>query len=139
VPEIEATVSTTERHRTIKVFRALWKKMAAMNYCEKDADSSLTFSNTAPPRQELWSHREVMKLVQRAWRKNKKGLPRSTSSRYAASMRRERSDASSFGKNRNRPKVSQRRSAKCHNAALTRANLLIEMAERRGSNPRPWA
>jgi hypothetical protein len=54
VPEIEATVSTTERHRTIKVFRALWKKMAAMNYCEKDADSSLTFSNTAPPpRQEL--------------------------------------------------------------------------------------
>jgi hypothetical protein len=75
VPEIETKVSTTERHRVIKVFRALWKKMAAMNYCDKDADPSLTFGNTAPPvRQEVWQHREVMKLVQAAWRSNKKGL-----------------------------------------------------------------
>ena len=49
--------------------------MATMNYCDKDADPSLTFANTAPPpRQELWTHREVMRLVQRAWRENKKGL-----------------------------------------------------------------
>ena len=75
VPEIEAKVSATERHRTIKIFRAAWKKMATMNYCDKDADPSLTFANTAPPpRQELWTHREVMRLVQRAWRENKKGL-----------------------------------------------------------------
>ena len=75
VPEIEATVSTTERHRVIKVHRALWKKLAAMNYCDKDADPSLVFANTAPPpRQDVWQHREVVRLVQRAWRENKRGL-----------------------------------------------------------------
>ena len=79
VPEIEAKVSATERHRVIKVHRALWKKMAAMGLCDKDADPSLTFANTAPPpRQDVWQHREVMKLVQRAWRENMRGLrPRS--------------------------------------------------------------
>ena len=75
VPEIEAKVSATERHRVIKVHRALWKKLAAMNYCDKDADPSLVFANTAPPpRQDVWQHREVVKLVQRAWRENKRGL-----------------------------------------------------------------
>jgi hypothetical protein len=75
VPEIEAKVSATERHRVIKVHRALWKKMAAMGLCDKDADPSLTFANTAPPpRQDVWQHREVVKLVQGAWRENMRGL-----------------------------------------------------------------
>ncbi len=75
VPEVEAKVSATERHRVIKTHRALWKKMAAMGLCDKDADPSLVFANTAPPpRQDVWQHREVVKLVQRAWRENKRGL-----------------------------------------------------------------
>lgn len=75
VPEIEAKVSATERHRVIKVHRALWKKMAAMNLCSKDADPSLTFANSAPdPRKDVWLHPEVMRLVQRAWRENRRGL-----------------------------------------------------------------
>jgi hypothetical protein len=75
VPEIEGKVSVTERHRVIKVHRALWKKMGAMNLCSKDADPSLVFANTAPPpRQDVWRHAEVMRLVQRAWRENKRGL-----------------------------------------------------------------
>src|SRR5258708_40333566 len=49
--------------------------MAAMAYCERDADPSLVFSNTAPdPRQHVWQHREVVSLVQRAWRMGYKGL-----------------------------------------------------------------
>jgi hypothetical protein len=75
VPEIEAKVSITERHRAVKVWRALWKKMAAMNYCVLAADPSMSFSNTAPaPRQLVWRHWEVYKLVQRAWREGKRGL-----------------------------------------------------------------
>jgi hypothetical protein len=75
VPEVEGKVSVTERHRVIKVHRALWKKMAAMGLCDRNADPALTFANAAPPpRQEVWRHREVMKLVQRAWRENMRGL-----------------------------------------------------------------
>ena len=75
VPEVEAKVSATERHRVIKVHRALVEKMAAMSLCEKDADPSLVFANTAPPpRQDVWHHGEVMRLVQGAWRQNKRGL-----------------------------------------------------------------
>jgi hypothetical protein len=75
VPKIEGSVSATERHRTIKVWRALWKKMATMGYCAHDADPSKIFANTAPaPRQALWTHHEVMKLVQGAWRAHKRGL-----------------------------------------------------------------
>jgi hypothetical protein len=49
--------------------------MAAMNYCALDADPSMTFGNTAPsPRQALWRHHEVYKLVQSAWREGKHGL-----------------------------------------------------------------
>jgi hypothetical protein len=35
--EIEAKVSITERHMVIKVWRALWKKMAGMKYCDLGA------------------------------------------------------------------------------------------------------
>ena len=53
-------VSQSEGHRVIKVWRALWKKMAAMRYCDRDGDPSLMFANTAPdPRQRVWVRREA--------------------------------------------------------------------------------
>jgi hypothetical protein len=74
VPKVEK-VSVTERHRAVKVWRALWKKMATMGYCDADKDPSKIFANSAPqPRQALWTHHEVTRLVQRAWRENKPGL-----------------------------------------------------------------
>jgi hypothetical protein len=73
--KVAARVSLTEAHRVIKIWRALWKKMAAMGYCQRDADPSLIFSNTAPdPRQDVWQHREVLRLVQCAWRLGYRGL-----------------------------------------------------------------
>jgi hypothetical protein len=75
IPLLEAKTSPTERHRVVKVWRALWKKMAAMNYCRLEGDPTLTFANNAPaPRQDIWQHREVVRLVQRAWRMGYKGL-----------------------------------------------------------------
>jgi hypothetical protein len=76
VAEIESVVSRTERHMTIKVWRALWKRMQAMHgYCDGFHDPSLAFANSAPdPRQEIWLRREVLKLVQVAWRNGFYGL-----------------------------------------------------------------
>jgi hypothetical protein len=75
VPRIEKKVSVTERHLVIKIWRALWKRMAGMKYCVKDADPSKSFENKAPEtRTETWQRREVLKLVQIAWRHNMRGL-----------------------------------------------------------------
>jgi len=69
-------VSPSEAHRVIKVWRALWKRMGAMGYgVHADHDPSLAFSNTAPdPRQDVWPHSDVLRLVQRAWRERYYGL-----------------------------------------------------------------
>ena len=68
-------VSESEAHRLIKVWRALWKKMAAMGYCAREADPSLTFSNGAPaPRQAVWTAAEVRLLVRGAWKTGYRGL-----------------------------------------------------------------
>jgi hypothetical protein len=72
-------VSETEAHRMVKVFRALWKKLPSLgaHYAgvTKENDPSLLFANNAPqPRQAVWSHREVVIHVQRAWRLGFKGL-----------------------------------------------------------------
>jgi hypothetical protein len=75
VPEIERKVSITERHMVIKVWRALWKKMAGMKYCDEGKDPSKTFPNTPPkPRDQVWYRGEVYKLVQVAWRHGYYGL-----------------------------------------------------------------
>jgi hypothetical protein len=75
VPEIETKVSITERHMVIKVWRALWKRMAGMKYCDLGADPSHNFANTPPkPRDQVWYRREVHKLVQIAWRNEYYGL-----------------------------------------------------------------
>jgi hypothetical protein len=59
----------------VKVWRALWVKMAAMSYCTKNADPTLAFRNSAPdPRNAAWQRREVLMRVQRAWRMGYFGL-----------------------------------------------------------------
>jgi hypothetical protein len=73
--QIEREVSVSERHRVVKVWRALWAKMSAMGYCERDADPTFTFRNSAPdPRQATWQRREVLQRVQLAWRLGYHGL-----------------------------------------------------------------
>jgi hypothetical protein len=82
VPEIEGAVSRTERHMVIKVWRALWKRMGGMavesggrKYCDRDSDPSKSFANTPPkPRDQIWMRRDVLKLVQVAWRHGFYGL-----------------------------------------------------------------
>jgi hypothetical protein len=75
LPLVESKVSISERHRVIKVWRALWKRMSVMHYCDADKDPSLAFANSAPsPRQEVWAYREVLRLVRHAWRLGYKGL-----------------------------------------------------------------
>ncbi|MDB5618533.1 MAG: hypothetical protein JWQ24_2771 [Tardiphaga sp.] len=75
IPRIEREVSVTERHLVIKIWRALWNRMVAMKYCDAGQDPSKAFENSAPdPRQVTWMRREVLKLVQIAWRHNFRGL-----------------------------------------------------------------
>ena len=75
LPLIEEKVSRTERHRVVKVWRALWKRMAAMGYCNLKADPSMAFSNSAPePRRDRWQHHEVLELVQIALDRGKNGM-----------------------------------------------------------------
>lgn len=62
-------------HRVIKVWRALWKIMAAMQYCERDGDPSLIIRNSAPKgRSTTWKPREIAAIVKRAWREEFRGL-----------------------------------------------------------------
>lgn len=75
LPIIERTVSVTERHRVVKVWRALWGKMATMGLCTRDLDPSFLFVNSAPdPRQEVVAEGEVVRLVKGAWRMGFHGL-----------------------------------------------------------------
>ena len=74
--KVAQRVSESEAFRVIKVWRALWKRMGAMGYgIHADHDPSLAFSNRAPePSQEVWPYRDVLRLVQRAWREKYYGL-----------------------------------------------------------------
>ena len=74
--KVAERVSESEAFRTIKVFRALWAKLSPLGYTvPPGSDPSLPFANSAPaPRQEVWSHRDVLQLVQRAWREQYYGL-----------------------------------------------------------------
>jgi hypothetical protein len=72
---VATKVSESEAHRVIKVWRALWKKMAVFGYCELNRDPSLMFANSAPqPRQDLWREGEAVRLVKAAWRDEYRGL-----------------------------------------------------------------
>src|SRR5262245_5642767 len=74
--KVAERVSESEAFRVIKVWRALWAKLAPLGYTVPlGSDPSLTFANSAPPpRQEVWPHRDVLRLVQRAWRERYYGL-----------------------------------------------------------------
>ncbi len=72
---IEETVSLREAHRALKIWRALWKVMAALGYCERDADPSLGVRNTAAKgRSETWAEGEAVRLFKGAWRGGYSGL-----------------------------------------------------------------
>jgi hypothetical protein len=75
IPKVEKAVSPSERHLVIKIWRALWQRMGSMKYCDRTADPSRAFVNTTPDgRQDIWHRKEVLKLVQIAWRNDFKGL-----------------------------------------------------------------
>lgn len=62
-------------NRLIKVWRALWSVMAAMGYCEKDADPSKIIRNTAPKgRDATWRPGEMARIGKCAWREGYHGL-----------------------------------------------------------------
>lgn len=72
---VAARVSEREAHRVIKIWRAFWGVMAALNYCQRGADPSLGMQNPAARgRNAVWSEGEVVRLVKQAWRMDYKGL-----------------------------------------------------------------
>jgi len=72
---IASRVSETEAHRTIKVWRALWAKMAVLGFCDPKRDPSLLFANSAPkPRKDVWHEGEAVRLVKESWRSGYRGL-----------------------------------------------------------------
>lgn len=72
---IEETVSLREAHRALKIWRALWKVAAALQYCEREADPSLAVRNRAAKgRSETWAEGEVARVAKRAWRMGYYGL-----------------------------------------------------------------
>lgn len=73
--QVEDTISLREAHRAVKIWRALWKVMAAMGYCQRDADPSLGVRNSEPRgRKETWREGEAVRLVKRALRMRYFGL-----------------------------------------------------------------
>jgi hypothetical protein len=76
--KIAERVSESEAFRTIKVWRALWAKLTPLGYTvPPGSDPSLSFSNSAPaPRQQVWPQRDILRLVQRAWREGYYGTLR---------------------------------------------------------------
>ena len=72
---IEDSISLREAHRALKIWRALWKVMAALKYCQLEGDPSLAVVNTEPKgRRETWSEGEAVRLVKRALRMQYFGL-----------------------------------------------------------------
>lgn len=62
-------------HRVIKIWRALWRVVAAMGYCERDRDPSLALSRRTPsPRSATWTEGEAARLVKAAIRMGYTGL-----------------------------------------------------------------
>jgi hypothetical protein len=74
-PLVATKVSESEAHRTIKVWRALWAKMAVFGFCDASKDPSFLFENSAPkPRQAVWLEAEAVRLCKQAWRSGYHGL-----------------------------------------------------------------
>ena len=67
-------VSEHEAYMVIKIWRAFWKKMAAMVIFTK-ADPSTGFANKQPDARDVrWSHEDVVTLVEQSWQHGFKGL-----------------------------------------------------------------
>ena len=61
--------------RVIKVWRALWKVMAAMRYCDQHADPSKVIARQTPKgRSATWEPGEIARLAKGAWRMGFHGL-----------------------------------------------------------------
>ena len=72
---VRNSVSIHAAHKVIKIWRALWRVMAAMRYCEAASDPSKGLRNKQPPgRSETWAEGEVARLTKRAWRMQLHGL-----------------------------------------------------------------
>ena len=72
---IEAKVSNREAHRVIKVWRAFWKVMAAMGYCDRTADPSLGIKNkSSKGASATWEPIEVWQIIRHAWREGHTGI-----------------------------------------------------------------
>jgi hypothetical protein len=72
---VEQTVSLREAHRCVKIWRALWKVLAALGFCLREADPALGIRNRAAPvRSATWSEGEVVRLFKRTWREGYYGL-----------------------------------------------------------------
>jgi hypothetical protein len=70
-----STIGVRESHRTIKIWRALWRIAAAMQYCDRGSDPSLAIRRKSPqPRSEFWFEGEAVRLIKTAWRMGLKGL-----------------------------------------------------------------
>jgi hypothetical protein len=64
-----------EAHRALKIWRALWKVMAAFRLCSRDEDPSLAIRNKMPRgRSAVFAEGETVRLVKHAWRKGRPGL-----------------------------------------------------------------
>lgn len=73
--KIEGEHGRREAHRALKIWRALWKVMAALGYCGRDQDPSLGVRNSAAKgRSDTWSEGEAVLLVKDAWRAKYRGL-----------------------------------------------------------------
>ncbi len=74
-------VGVREAHRAMKIWRALWKRIATIKradgeaYCTRDADPSLGVTRKTPqPRAAFWFAGEAVRLVKRAVRMRYAGL-----------------------------------------------------------------
>lgn len=71
---VEDDISLREAHRSLKIWRALWRVMVALKYATGE-DPSLAVRNTEPKgRNETWSEGEAVRLVKRALRMKYFGL-----------------------------------------------------------------
>lgn len=69
------TLGVREAHRAMKVWRALWQVLAALQYCEAEKDPSFGIRRVTPKgRSAKWAEGEVVRAVKHAWRRGYRGL-----------------------------------------------------------------
>jgi hypothetical protein len=73
--EIKRTSGLDTAHRAIKIWRRLWKIMAALKFCDLQKDPSVAIRNEAPKgRNQRFVHYEIVRRVKEAWRQGYRGL-----------------------------------------------------------------